>query len=54
MSSFYLHCGRSNTRSDGPGAIVKKITYEKSIDISSKIIIIIIVKRNEPKRAMYG
>ena len=44
MSSFYLHCAQSNICSDGPGAIVKKITYEKSIDISPKIIIIIIVR----------
>ena len=30
-----------------PGAIVKKITYEKSIDISLKIITIISVKGKE-------
>jgi len=33
-----------NICSKWSGPIVKKITYEKSIDISPKIIIIIIVK----------
>ena len=45
MSSFYLHCARSNVCSNGPGAdFVKKITFKKPIDILRKIIIIISVK----------
>jgi len=36
---------RSNTRSDGPGAIVKKITNEKSVDRLLNFCYTIIVPR---------
>jgi len=42
---LFIYTARSRTYVlNGPGAIVKKITYEKSVDFSSKIIIIISVK----------
>ena len=37
----------SNICSEGPGAIVKKITFKKGIDFCEKIIIIISVKGKE-------
>ena len=45
---LFIYTARSRTYVlNGPGAIVKKITFKKSIDFCGKIIIIISVKGKE-------